>query len=153
MAISETSTKSSRTRVPAAADRLEHEVDGHLDAAANGAAPSVDVAALNRQLLGTWADVRLTARSFAADPRLHQVPGLPVEEHRKRVTEQLMLLVENGHVHRRFPKSLGGMDDNGGNITAFEELVTADPSLQIKGGVQWGLFGSAVLHLGTEEHH
>jgi acyl-CoA oxidase len=25
--------------------------------------------------------------------------------------------------------------------------------LQIKGGVQWGLFGSAVLHLGTEEHH
>jgi len=31
--------------------------------------------------------------------------------------------------------------------------VLADPSLQIKAGVQWGLFGSAVMHLGTEKHH
>src|SRR5665647_3099992 len=29
----------------------------------------------------------------------------------------------------------------------------ADPSLQIKAGVQWGLFASAILHLGTEGHH
>src|SRR5665647_520942 len=29
----------------------------------------------------------------------------------------------------------------------------ADPSLQIKAGVQWGLFASAILHLGTEDHH
>lgn len=29
----------------------------------------------------------------------------------------------------------------------------ADPSLQIKSGVQWGLFGSAILQLGTEQHH
>src|SRR5699024_8893339 len=36
---------------------------------------------------------------------------------------------------------------------SFQELVFADPSLQIKGGVQWGLFGAAILHLGTEEHH
>ena len=56
-------------------------------------------------------------------------------------------------MHRAFPASFGGADDHGGNIAGFEELVTADPSLQIKSGVQWGLFGSAVLHLGTEEHH
>ncbi len=31
--------------------------------------------------------------------------------------------------------------------------MVADPSLQIKSGVQWGLFGSAVLQLGTAEHH
>ena len=36
------------------------------------------------------------------------------------------------------------------NIAGFEELVVADPSLQIKSGVQWGLFGSAILQLGTE---
>ena len=153
MAISEPTTKSSNSAVPRAAASLEAEVDGHLDAAASGSAPAVDVASLNRQLLGTWADVRSEARKLAADPALHQLPGLSMEEHRKRVSSQLMLLVENGHVHRGFPKELGGEDDNGGNIAAFEELVTADPSLQIKGGVQWGLFGSAVLHLGTEEHH
>ena len=48
---------------------------------------------------------------------------------------------------------VGGHDDHGGNIAGFEELVIADPSLQIKAGVQWGLFGAAVLHLGTEYHH
>jgi acyl-CoA oxidase len=33
------------------------------------------------------------------------------------------------------------------------ELVLADPSLQIKSGVQWGLFGSAIYQLGTKTHH
>jgi acyl-CoA oxidase len=56
-------------------------------------------------------------------------------------------------VHRAFPKSVGGGEDNGGNIAGFEELVAADPSLQIKSGVQWGLFGAAVMQLGTEYHH
>ena len=54
---------------------------------------------------------------------------------------------------RAFPAHLGGFDDHGGNIAGFEEPVTADPSLQIKGGVQWGLFGAVVLHLGTKKHH
>jgi len=48
---------------------------------------------------------------------------------------------------------VGGGNNPGGNIANFEQLVLADPSLQIKSGVQWGLFGSAVMHLGTEEHH
>src|SRR5690606_28987520 len=34
-----------------------------------------------------------------------------------------------------------------------EELGSADPSLQIKAGVQWGLFASAILHLGGERNH
>lgn len=74
-------------------------------------------------------------------------------EHRERVLGQLKILVERGAVHRAFPKELGGLEDHGGSIAAFEELVIADPSLQIKAGVQWGLFGAAVLHLGTEYHH
>jgi acyl-CoA oxidase len=69
------------------------------------------------------------------------------------VFEQLKFLVDNNAVHRAFPTRMGGSDDHGGNIAGFEELVTADPSLQIKAGVQWGLFGSAVMHLGTREHH
>ena len=113
----------------------------------------VDVASLERQLLGTWADVRRAGREFAANPDLHRVDGASYHEQRARVHEQLKLLVENGQVHRAFPKSLGGLEDHGGNIAGFEELTTADPSLQIKAGVQWGLFGAAVMHLGTERHH
>ncbi|MDJ0323716.1 acyl-CoA dehydrogenase [Cryobacterium sp. PH31-AA6] len=115
--------------------------------------PTVNVAALNRQLLGTWADVRVRARELTARPELHRIEGQSMEEHRVRVLAQLKILADNGHVHRAFPVDLGGSDDNGGNIAGFEELVTADPSLQIKAGVQWGLFGGAVLHLGTKRHH
>lgn len=122
-------------------------------ASAAPATPKVDVAALGRQLLGTWADIRIAARERAAQPELQRIEGQSMEEHRARVFQQLQLLVDHGAVHRAFPKELGGADDHGGNIAAFEELVIADPSLQIKSGVQWGLFGAAVLHLGTEYHH
>ena len=117
------------------------------------AQPSIDVATLGRQLLGTWADLRLAARERAAHPDLHRIEGQSMAEHRERVLGQLKILVDQRAVHRAFPKSVGGFDDHGGNIAQFEELVIADPSLQIKAGVQWGLFGAAVLHLGTEFHH
>ena len=116
-------------------------------------APKLNVAALGRQLLGTWADVRLASRKLAGRADMIKIDGLSLAEHRERVLGQLHLLVENGQVHRAFPKHLGGLDDHGGNIAAFEELVFADPSLQIKSGVQWGLFAAAILHLGTERHH
>ena len=145
--------KPSERVVPPAGSSIEAEVDGHLNDAASDAQAVIDVDALGRQLLGSWADVRLKARALAGNPELHQIPGQSMDEHRERVFQQLRLLVKDGQVHRAFPKSLGGFEDNGGNIAAFEELVSADPSLQIKGGVQWGLFASAVLQLGTEEHH
>ncbi|MET1088274.1 MAG: acyl-CoA dehydrogenase [Arthrobacter sp.] len=124
-----------------------------LTAAAAAAPPAVDVEALGEQLLGKWAGIRRQARDLAARPELHKIEGLTHTEHRTRVFGQLKYLVDNGAVHRAFPESLGGSDDHGGNIAGFEELVVADPSLQIKAGVQWGLFGSAVMHLGTAAHH
>ncbi|GAB3632155.1 acyl-CoA dehydrogenase [Microbacterium shaanxiense] len=116
-------------------------------------APRIDVDRVNDLLLGTWADTRRTARAMIKDPAFWRMDELGKDEHRERVLSQLHLLVENKAVHRAFPRAFGGEDDNGANISGFEELVAADPSLQIKAGVQWGLFGSAVLQLGTEEHH
>ncbi|GAB3246613.1 acyl-CoA dehydrogenase family protein [Arthrobacter pigmenti] len=115
--------------------------------------PAVDVAALGEALLGRWADIRRTARELVGRDDIHRIEGQSVADHRKRVLGQLHYLVENKAVHRAFPESLGGNEDHGGNVAGFEELVVADPSLQIKSGVQWGLFGSAVMHLGTGEHH
>ncbi|UFS58974.1 acyl-CoA dehydrogenase family protein [Subtercola endophyticus] len=116
-------------------------------------AAAVDVEWLGHYLLGTWAEARLESRRVAGRPELQRIEGLTLQEHRERVFGQLRLLVDEGAVNKAFPKRLGGQDDHGGNVAGFEELVTADPSLQIKSGVQWGLFGSAVLHLGTEYHH
>jgi acyl-CoA oxidase len=132
-------------------ERVDAEVEAQLERTSSAA--SVDVASLGEQLLGTWADIRRSAREMAKDPALHNVPGESLAEQRARARGQLQLLVDRGAVHRAFPKYLGGGEDNGGNITGFEELVAADPSLQIKSGVQWGLFASAVLQLGTEFHH
>lgn len=131
-------------------DSLGSEVDARLDA---DGAPSVDVAALGETLLGAWREQRLATRALTARADLHRLDGLPMNEHRARVSEQMRILAAEGGVHRAFPRDLGGDADHGGNIAGFEELVTADPSLQIKSGVQWGLFGAAVLHLGTRPHH
>ena len=117
------------------------------------ATASIDVASVNDLLLGTWADTRRTAREMIKDPAFWRKDDLGMDEHRERVLSQLHLLVDNKAVHRAFPKKFGGEENNGANIAGFEELVAADPSLQIKAGVQWGLFGSAILQLGTEEHH
>ena len=117
------------------------------------AGPVVDVAALGELLLGKWADTRRTSRALAGLPELQKIEGLTHTAHRKRAFGQLKILVDNGAVHRAFPASVGGADEHGSNVAGFQELVIADPSLQIKAGVQWGLFGSAVSHLGTEEHH
>lgn len=121
--------------------------------AAEASEPRIDVAAVTELLLGTWADTRREAREMIKDPAFWRIDGQPMAEHRERTLSQLHLLVEHGGSRRAFPEEYGGHGDNGANLAGFQELVLADPSLQIKSGVQWGLFGSAIFQLGTKEHH
>ena len=118
--------------------------------AANGTINKEQLASIQQ---GKWGEIRKRARDLAAKPELHKQEGATMAEQRERVLGQLGILVENNAIHRAFPISVGGENNHGGNIAGFEEFVIADPSLQIKAGVQWGLFGSAVMHLGTETHH
>ena len=116
-------------------------------------ATSIDTSWLGEYLLGTWADARRESRELMKDSAFHRDDSLSLDHQRERVLGQLRLLADAGSVLKAFPTALGGEDNHGANIAAFEEIVTADPSLQIKSGVQWGLFGAAVLHLGTQRHH
>jgi acyl-CoA oxidase len=115
--------------------------------------PKVDTELLGDMLLGKWAEARRRTRAICEKPEMWQIPGLSHHEHRERVLGQLHILVDEGVTVYGFPKIIGGDADPGGSLTVFEELVFADPSLQIKYGVQWGLFGAAILYLGTESHH
>ncbi len=143
-----------RTKKPATSKRTPA---GGAPTAAHTAAEAhdarIDVSAVTDLLLGTWADTRREAREMIKDPAFWRIEGQPMAEHRERVLSQLHLLVEHGGSRRAFPEEYGGLDNNGANLAGFMELVLADPSLQIKSGVQWGLFGSAVYQLGTKEHH
>ena len=49
------------------------------------------------------------------DPAFWRVDGLSMAEHRERVLSQMHLLVDNGGVHRAFPKEYGGEDDATGS--------------------------------------
>ncbi|CAN5463278.1 acyl-CoA dehydrogenase [soil metagenome] len=120
---------------------------------ATAAGTQVDPTALAEVLFARWGEARKHSRELLKRDEFHYIPGATMVEHRLRTAGQLKRLVEEGVVHRAFPKSLGGEEDHGGNIASFEELVIGDPSMQIKAGVQWGLFGAAVLHLGTKRAH
>ncbi len=116
--------------------------------------PRIQVDAVTDLLLGTWGETRKVTRDLVKNtPSLWKVEGMPMAEHREHVLAQLQVLVDNDGSRRAFPKAYGGLDDNGANLAGFMELVLADPSLQIKSGVQWGLFGSAIYQLGTTAHH
>jgi len=115
--------------------------------------PRIDTEALHRLLLGRWPAERLRARARATDPAFHKPEGATMAEHRATTLEQLTTLLHDPERQTwlAFPERLGGKDAHGASLVGFEELTNADPSLQIKSGVQLGLFGSAILHLGTSE--
>ncbi|MEY3972666.1 MAG: hypothetical protein RLY84_1059 [Actinomycetota bacterium] len=113
----------------------------------------LDVAEVGERILGRWSEIRRHTRSVIIEKELFKPEGASMGEHREWVLKALKTLVKENATQYGFPKELGGQSNPGGSLSSFEELVFADPSLQIKFGVQWGLFGSAILYLGTEYHH
>ncbi len=110
-------------------------------------------AALRHHLDGRWGDVRDTARKLSDRELFRPTFGLTQAEQRARTREQLFALCAEGLTGYGFPTEYGGLGDIGGSVTAFDMLAMGDLSLLVKVGVQFGLFGGAVLHLGTERHH
>jgi acyl-CoA oxidase len=126
-----------------------------VDAAADGADPldGVSVDALRTFLDGRWGWIRDEVRRTLQDPLFAPVYEMPVDEHRDRVLAQAQHLATTPGPRLLFPKEHGGDGEIGAAVTAFETQAYGDLSLLVKTGVQWGLFGGAILHLGTERHH
>lgn len=113
----------------------------------------LDIAEVGERILGRWANIRLHTRKVIIEKELFKPEGAAMADHREWVLRSLKTLVRENATQYGFPKELGGQSNPGGSLSSFEELVFGDPSLQIKFGVQWGLFGSAILYLGTDFHH
>ena len=60
------------------------------------------------------------------------------------------MMAGTGQTGMGFPEEYGGGGDIGASIAAFETLALGDLSVLVKVGVQFGLFGGAILQLGTK---
>jgi acyl-CoA oxidase len=108
---------------------------------------------LRTLLDGPDAEIRNTVRAWLSQPGHAPVVDLPREEHRAQVLAWAKELAEAGGTALGYPVEYGGEGEVGRSIAAFETLAFGDLSLLVKCGVQFGLFGGAVLHLGTAQHH
>src|SRR3954470_11258443 len=108
---------------------------------------------LRALLDGEHAPTRDRVREWLAQPGNAAASDLPMEEHREQVLAWARELASQGDTAMGYPVEYGGKDAVARSIASFETLAYGDLSLLVKCGVQFGLFGGAVLHVGTERHH
>lgn len=114
----------------------------------------LDPAPLRRLLDGEHGEVRNRIRAIQEQPALAPVdPTMSVPEYRQWVFDTAKQLADQGETGLAYPPEYGGQGDVGASIAAFETMAFGDLSLVVKFGVQFGLWGGAILHLGTKKHH
>ena len=118
--------------------------------------PDVDVPALTALLDGKYADIREMARKNLVEYAhvLDEAIELPTAEFRERVLE---LVRDDGedrrHRPRASPPSTAAAATSAPSVAGFETMAFGDLSILVKVGVQFGLFGGAILQLGSKHHH
>ncbi|MFD6465035.1 acyl-CoA dehydrogenase family protein [Streptomyces goshikiensis] len=117
--------------------------------------PDVDVPSLTSVLDGEYAGIRDLVRTNLATYAsvLEEADELGIDAFRDRVRDVVVKMAATGQTGMGFPAEYGGGGDVGASIAAFETLAFGDLSVLVKVGVQFGLFGGAILHLGTGRHH
>ena len=100
---------------------------------------------LQRFLDGRHHAVRDRVREWLSLEANAPVHDLPMEEHRAQVLAWARELAGRGETVAGYPPSYGGSGDLGGYVSGFETLGFGDLSLLVKVGVQFGLFGGAVI--------
>jgi acyl-CoA oxidase len=110
-------------------------------------------AGLRRALDGEFAEARAQARDRFPVANLHRRPTQSLTEARDWVLNRLIELSQAGVLATGVPTSAADPGDPQAAVIAFEMLAYGDLSATIKTGVQLGLFGGAVVNLGTAWHH
>lgn len=115
--------------------------------------PPFDVGALALLLDAPFGKQRARVHELLRQPELRIPRGLPVAEYRERVLTAVARLADAGLGGEALPTEFGGEGNMAASIASFEALAYGDLSVLVKFGVQFGLFGGSILHLGTERHH
>jgi acyl-CoA oxidase len=117
--------------------------------------PDIDVPALTALLDGKYADIREMTRKNLSEYAhvLDDAIEMPSAEFRERVLELVKAMARTGATGLGFPPEYGGGGDIGASVAGFETMAFGDLSILVKVGVQFGLFGGAILQLGSKNHH
>jgi acyl-CoA oxidase len=114
---------------------------------------SFDIQKITAILDGEQAPIINRVKSILSKPEFKLELITDINVYRKKVYEWCTILAKENLGNMAYPKEYGG----GGNIADYfaimETLSYHDLSLVIKFGVQFGLWGSSVLSLGTEKHY
>lgn len=124
-----------------------------LDTLNIGNKAEFDTNKMNTYLDGDFAEARNAVRKMLERPEFRYVYDLNKEEYREVVLDWLKMAANEGFGALSFPEYVGGKNEIGSYLAAFETLAYFDLSLVVKFGVQFGLFGGSVQMLGTERHH
>lgn len=153
----ETVPPSSAESVPSTAPPASPgtDTDADVESRSGYTQPVIDVAALTALLDGRYAEVRNLVRTNLAEHAeiLEEAETLSRDDFRERVKDLVVEMAATGQTGLGFPEEYGGGGDIGASIAAFETLAYGDLSVLVKVGVQFGLFGGAILQLGTRAHH
>lgn len=115
--------------------------------------PTFNLKTMRKLLDGEHATIRNKVRTLLSDPMFRYEYGIDKNTYRERVLAWCRELAKQGLGALSFPKAYGGKNDLAGFVTVFETLAFHDLSLAVKFGVQFGLFGGSIFHLGTKTHH
>jgi acyl-CoA oxidase len=117
-------------------------------------AASFDPLRMQKLIDGPRFGLKNAVRNLLRDPFFRVDPTVrDKEEYRLRTLARTQALAQQGYGALAYPTEAGGRGDMGDYIAVFQTLAHHDLSLTVKFGVQFGLFGGAILHLGTERHH
>lgn len=132
---------------PAKFRALRQEADHSVKVSAS------DATALQKFIDGDGEEVKDRIKKVLADPIFERAPFRTKEIYRSKILEWLTSLAKQGYGALGYPEQYGGQGDIIKYATVFESLAYFDLSLAVKFGVQFGLFGGSVQHLGTSDHH
>jgi acyl-CoA oxidase len=115
----------------------------------------VDVAALTEYLDAPYGDTAARVRSELVEyaGETGRRADETADDYCDRILDVLLAISHAGRSGLGFPGEYGGYGTPGESVAAFQTLAYGDLSLLVKLGVQFGLFGGAILNLGTERHH
>ncbi|WP_084126490.1 acyl-CoA dehydrogenase [Demequina sp. NBRC 110054] len=107
---------------------------------------------LRAALDGPFAAERGAARAAFPAQNLLRDPEMDIAESREWVLARLRELDGAGFGSAGVPNGADAVNDPLTAVVTFETLAHGDLSVTIKSGVQWGLFGGAVMNLGNAWH-